>query len=202
MCSIGVIGPAPPSLELKPSQYPMAEFAHPLRPWTGHGAHRQCRRSKGGGRGHEGAACSAGTSQRLLLGRSHGRADARRLGVDCAQGRKPRPGRQVHARGRGQRGQQPQARRDGESALSAARTLRRSTARSLEMRARRSPNTRQRSRPRPIAIVGSLGVARAADASGDRTKAAEYYAKLVDLAKNADVDRQEVREAKAFLERK
>jgi tetratricopeptide (TPR) repeat protein len=54
----------------------------------------------------------------------------------------------------------------------------------------------------PNRYRGILGVARAADASGDRTKAAQYYAKLVGLAKDADVDRQEVRESKAFLERK
>jgi tetratricopeptide (TPR) repeat protein len=54
----------------------------------------------------------------------------------------------------------------------------------------------------PNRYRGVLGVARAAGASGDRAKATQYYAKLVDLAKDADVDRQEVREAKAFLERK
>jgi tetratricopeptide (TPR) repeat protein len=49
---------------------------------------------------------------------------------------------------------------------------------------------------------GYLGVARAADAAGNRTKATEYYGKLVDLAKNADAERQEVRDAKAFLARR
>ena len=42
----------------------------------------------------------------------------------------------------------------------------------------------------------------AADAAGNRAKATEYYGKLVDLAKNADAERQEVREAKAFLARR
>src|SRR5215831_2074341 len=46
------------------------------------------------------------------------------------------------------------------------------------------------------------GAARAAEAAGDRQKAAEYFGKLVDLAKNADAERQEIREAKAFLARK
>jgi tetratricopeptide (TPR) repeat protein len=46
-----------------------------------------------------------------------------------------------------------------------------------------------------------LGVARAADASGDRAKAIAYYGKLIDLAKNADGERPETREAKAFLAR-
>src|SRR3954462_312070 len=41
-----------------------------------------------------------------------------------------------------------------------------------------------------------LGIARAANAAGDRQKASEYYGKLVDLAKNADTDRQDIREAK------
>ena len=54
----------------------------------------------------------------------------------------------------------------------------------------------------PNRYRGYLGVARAADAIGDRTKAVEYYGKLVDLAKNADAERQEVREAKAFLARR
>jgi tetratricopeptide (TPR) repeat protein len=44
-----------------------------------------------------------------------------------------------------------------------------------------------------------LGIARAANAAGDRQKASEYYAKVVNLAKNADTERSETREAKAFL---
>ena len=44
-----------------------------------------------------------------------------------------------------------------------------------------------------------LGIARAANAAGGRQKASEYYGKLVDLAKNADTERQEIREAKNFL---
>ena len=47
-----------------------------------------------------------------------------------------------------------------------------------------------------------LGMARAADRMGDRAKAAEYYGKLADLAKNTDADRPETREAKDFLTRK
>jgi tetratricopeptide (TPR) repeat protein len=46
---------------------------------------------------------------------------------------------------------------------------------------------------------GLLGVARAADASGDHAKAKEYYGMLVELTKNADAERDEVREAKTFL---
>src|SRR4029079_13871241 len=45
------------------------------------------------------------------------------------------------------------------------------------------------------------GAARASDAVGNRAQAAEYFGKLVNLAKNADAERQEVREAKAFLAR-
>jgi tetratricopeptide (TPR) repeat protein len=44
-----------------------------------------------------------------------------------------------------------------------------------------------------------LGVARAAKGAGDGGKASEYYGKLVELAKNADTERQEIREAKKFL---
>ena len=43
------------------------------------------------------------------------------------------------------------------------------------------------------------GVARAADATGNRAKAVEYYGKLVELSRNADTERPETRDAKAFL---
>ena len=42
------------------------------------------------------------------------------------------------------------------------------------------------------------GAGRAADGAGDRQKASEYFGKLVDLTKNADTDRQEIREAEAY----
>jgi tetratricopeptide (TPR) repeat protein len=44
-----------------------------------------------------------------------------------------------------------------------------------------------------------LGIARAANADGDRQKASEYYGRLVSLTKNADTERPETQEAKAFL---
>jgi len=44
-----------------------------------------------------------------------------------------------------------------------------------------------------------LGIARAAAASGNRQRAAEYYGKLRDLAKNADTERPETKEARSFL---
>ncbi|HEX9322987.1 MAG TPA: hypothetical protein VF913_12815 [Xanthobacteraceae bacterium] len=47
-----------------------------------------------------------------------------------------------------------------------------------------------------------LGIARAGAAIGNRAKASEYYGKLVELAKNADTERQEIREAKEFLAQK
>jgi len=46
------------------------------------------------------------------------------------------------------------------------------------------------------------GAAHAAEASGDRQKASDYFGKLADLAKNADTERAEIREAKAFLAKK
>jgi tetratricopeptide (TPR) repeat protein len=46
------------------------------------------------------------------------------------------------------------------------------------------------------------GAARAADGAGSRQKASEYFGKLVDLTKNADTERPEIREAKAFLAKK
>src|ERR1700704_5108803 len=45
------------------------------------------------------------------------------------------------------------------------------------------------------------GAARAADSAGDRQKASEYFGKLVDLAQNADTERQEIREAKEYWAR-
>jgi tetratricopeptide (TPR) repeat protein len=47
-----------------------------------------------------------------------------------------------------------------------------------------------------------LGIARAANATGNRQKASEYYGKLVELTKNADTDRPEIREAKDYLARR
>jgi tetratricopeptide (TPR) repeat protein len=45
------------------------------------------------------------------------------------------------------------------------------------------------------------GCARAADSAGNPQKASEYFDKLVELAKNADTERQEIREAKAYSRR-
>jgi tetratricopeptide (TPR) repeat protein len=45
------------------------------------------------------------------------------------------------------------------------------------------------------------GAAHAADSAGDRQKATEYFGKLVNLAKNADTERQEIREAQAYSRR-
>jgi tetratricopeptide (TPR) repeat protein len=53
----------------------------------------------------------------------------------------------------------------------------------------------------PNRFRGFWGAARAADAAGDRQKASEYFGKLVDLAKNADTERREISEAKAYLHR-
>lgn len=54
----------------------------------------------------------------------------------------------------------------------------------------------------PNRFRGYLGAARAADAVGDRQAAAGYFTKLIELAKNADSERSEIQEAKAFLARK
>src|SRR5882724_3718510 len=45
------------------------------------------------------------------------------------------------------------------------------------------------------------GAARAAESAGDRQRASEYFGKLMDLAKNADTERHEIREAKAYSRR-
>jgi uncharacterized protein HemY len=46
---------------------------------------------------------------------------------------------------------------------------------------------------------GLYGAARAAEAMGDRKNAADYFAKLVALSKNADTVRPELARAKAYL---
>jgi tetratricopeptide (TPR) repeat protein len=54
----------------------------------------------------------------------------------------------------------------------------------------------------PNRFRGFLGVARAAEKADDRQKASAYYGKLLELARKADTDRPEIRQAKAFLEMK
>jgi hypothetical protein len=49
--------------------------------------------------------------------------------------------------------------------------------------------------------LGLYGAARAAELSGDRTKALTYYSQLVTLGEKADTERHELRQAKAFLDR-
>ena len=49
---------------------------------------------------------------------------------------------------------------------------------------------------------GYYGAARAAEAAGNRQKAADYFAKLVALSKNADTARPELTRAKTFLAQK
>ena len=51
----------------------------------------------------------------------------------------------------------------------------------------------------PNRYRGFWGAAQAARAAANREKAAAYSAKLVELTKNADTERPEVREAKAVL---
>ena len=51
----------------------------------------------------------------------------------------------------------------------------------------------------PNRFRGFDGAARAADATGDRRKAADYYAKLIELTKKADAPRPEIARARAFL---
>jgi hypothetical protein len=48
-------------------------------------------------------------------------------------------------------------------------------------------------------LRGFHGAARAAEMAGNRTKAGEYYTKLVALTKTGDANRPEVQQAKAFL---
>ena len=52
----------------------------------------------------------------------------------------------------------------------------------------------------PVRYRGFLGAARAAEKAGDRQKAASYFRRLLELSKNADTERPEIRSAKAFVE--
>lgn len=56
-------------------------------------------------------------------------------------------------------------------------------------------------RQTPNRFRGLYGAARAADVGGDRAKAAEYYGKLLDLAKNGDGSRTELKRAHEYLKR-
>jgi tetratricopeptide (TPR) repeat protein len=51
----------------------------------------------------------------------------------------------------------------------------------------------------PNRFRGFYGAARAAEAAGDRTKAAEYYSKLLALAKNSEGTRPELARAKSYV---
>ena len=58
------------------------------------------------------------------------------------------------------------------------------------------------SKENPNRYRGLYGAARAAEAAGDRAKAAEYCEKLVALASKADTVRPELAQAKTFLGRR
>jgi hypothetical protein len=50
----------------------------------------------------------------------------------------------------------------------------------------------------PNRFRGTYGAARAADAAGDRRKAATYYRQLLQIAKEADTERPELVAAKKY----
>jgi len=54
-------------------------------------------------------------------------------------------------------------------------------------------------RVEPNRFRGLYGAARAAELSGDRTKARTYYSQLMSLGEKADTERPELRQAKAYL---
>ena len=51
----------------------------------------------------------------------------------------------------------------------------------------------------PERLRGFYGAAKAAEAAGDRDKAATYFGKLIRLGRDADDSRVEVREARRFV---
>ena len=57
-------------------------------------------------------------------------------------------------------------------------------------------------RVEPSRFRGLYGAARAAELSGDPAKARDYYTKLAALGQNADTERPELGQAKAFLAKK
>jgi Tfp pilus assembly protein PilF len=54
----------------------------------------------------------------------------------------------------------------------------------------------------PNRLRGYYGAAKAAERVGDQKKAGSHYQKVVELGKQADADRPELLEAKAFLAKK
>ena len=54
----------------------------------------------------------------------------------------------------------------------------------------------------PERLRGYYGAAKAAEASGDKAKANEYFRKLAHLTRNADGDRAELKEMKMHLAQK
>jgi tetratricopeptide (TPR) repeat protein len=56
-------------------------------------------------------------------------------------------------------------------------------------------------RQTPNRFRGLYGAARAAEAVSDRAKAAEYYGKLLDLARSGDGSRAELKRAQEYLEK-
>jgi len=53
----------------------------------------------------------------------------------------------------------------------------------------------------PNRLHGLAGAARAAERAGQRDKAGDYYRRLLDLTRNADTERAEIKQAKAYLAR-
>jgi uncharacterized protein HemY len=51
----------------------------------------------------------------------------------------------------------------------------------------------------PNRLRGLYGAAKAAEGAGQEERASAYFHKLAELTKDADTDRVEIREAKAFL---
>ena len=64
---------------------------------------------------------------------------------------------------------------------------------------KRSKSTRLRTQSTPNRLRGLYGAAKAAQEAGQQDKAATYFRKLAELTKDADTDRVEIREAKAFV---
>ena len=121
------------------------------------------------------------------------------LRMGGARGRIARSGGETHARGRRPRRRQRQACGDGEPALSDARAARRPAAGVGASRMLRCANTKHRLKENPNRYRGIYGAAQAAQAVGNREKAKAYFAKLVTLSKNADTERAELAQAKAYL---
>ena len=171
------------ALPVTPTAYPQADSLTRFTRGAGHGENAAIAAARSSrSRRCEALAGGAAEGRRSVLGGPHAGADARGVGVGGARRGRTRQGGRAHAQRRRRRRWQPQARGDGEPPLPDARIAgdllleagQPAAALAEYMRALKQTPNRFR---------GLYGAARAAEALGDRENAADYYRKLILLAK-------------------